>query len=134
MAVTFTTKQQAIAPTAENPPARLENTITIVMASALGATKLNVKQKVTTITRVTAETATRFPPLLGFTIFLTNQQELPTKVVAATTSGPALAHHRQLAYTVGKTTNVSTVEPFCPMRKAELFGITLAKAQCWLAL
>ena len=102
MVATFTTKQQAIAPTVESPPARRATTTTTVMTFALGATKPYAKQKVTTITRVTAETATKFPLLPGFTTFLTSQQKLPIKVAikVAVPNGIAPAP-KEMAYTAG---------------------------------
>jgi hypothetical protein len=112
----LSTKQPEIAPTVENRPARLASTTTTAMIFALGATKLYVKQKVTTTTKVIAETATKFRPLLGFTTFLTNLRKHPIKVVA-TTSGPAPAPVLLMVYTDGATTSVFTVVLFYQMLK-----------------
>ena len=113
-------------PTVENPPARRATTTTAVMIFALGATKLSAKRKVTTTTKVIAQTATKFPPLRGFTTFLTNPSKRPTKVA---TSGVAPVQFPPMAHTDGATTSVSIAEQSYPMPEVDVFGMPLAKAQ-----
>ena len=113
MVNTLSTKQPEIAPTVENRPAKRASTTTTAMIFALGATKLYVKPKVITTTKVIAETVTKFRPLLGFTTFLTTLQKHPTKAVAITNGIAPVP--KVMVYTDGRTVNAFIVVPFYPM-------------------